>query len=85
MMWWIVGAAIVLPLLVLAAAIAGVRRRLVELERVAALGQERMTAAQPKLLASAERLQATLASLERRSASTQRRLAALKAGRAAPG
>jgi hypothetical protein len=83
MVWWIVGAVIVLPLLLLAATLAGLRRRLVEMDRVAALGQERMAEVQPRLLAASERLQATLADLERRSATVQRRLAAIKAKRAA--
>jgi hypothetical protein len=64
--WWIVGAVVVVPLLGLAAVLAGLRRRLSELARVAALGQERMAKLQPRLIASAARLQATLAELQRR-------------------
>lgn len=82
MVWWIVAAVIVLPLLLLAAVLAGLRRRLVELDRVAALGQERVAQAQPKLLAASERLQTTLTDLERTSLATQRRLAARAASRA---
>jgi hypothetical protein len=69
MVWWIVAAAVVIPLLGLAAVLAGLRRRLVELARVAALGQERVAQLQPRLTASAARLQTTLADLQRQLAS----------------
>jgi hypothetical protein len=79
--WWIVAAAVVLPLVGLGAVLAGLRRRLSELARVAALGQERVAKLQPRLMASVARLQATLVELERRSAVMQQRLAAPPARR----
>lgn len=81
MVWWIVAALVVVPVLWLGAVLAGLRRRAAELERVAALGQERVAALQPGLLAASARLQATLVELQRRAADTQQRLAAIQAKR----
>jgi hypothetical protein len=77
--WWIVGALVVVPLLLLALVVAGLRRRLAELDRVAALAQERAEHAQRGLPASVARLQATLAQLQRRSTAVQARLAVARA------
>jgi hypothetical protein len=64
--WWIAGGVVLGSLLVLGAVLAALRRRLVELDRVAALAQERAAKAQAGLPGSVAGVAATLAGVERR-------------------
>ena len=59
MVWLLVAGLVLAGLVVLVAVAGSLRRRLAELDRVAALVQERMMAAQRRIQARAERLQAT--------------------------
>jgi len=65
--WWIVTAIIALSLLALLAVMSGLRRRVAELERVAALVTERLAGAM-------EQLSSSLAQLGQRSAEVRRQL-----------
>lgn len=65
--WWIVTAIIALSLLALLAVMSGLRRRVAELERVAALVTERLAGAM-------EQLSSGLAQLGQRSAEVRRQL-----------
>jgi hypothetical protein len=81
MVWWIVGGVVVVSLLGLGGVLAGLRRRLVELDRVSALAQERTAQFQPRLAAASERLEATLADLERRALAPPSRPNSARPGR----
>lgn len=72
MVWWIAGAVVLLSLLVLAAVAAGLRRRLAELDRVAARARAGAGQAQ-ELQTAAARLQTTMAGVQARMAGLQRR------------
>jgi len=67
--WWIVAAVVVLPLLGLVAVVSGLRRRLAELDRVATLVNERLAGA-------TARIQAGMEAIRQRSVALRRRLPA---------
>ncbi len=83
MVWLIVAALVVLPLVVLGSAVAGVRLRLAELRRVVDLAQERATTARQRLTARATTLAGTLAELEEAVASLRPRRTEPGSGRLA--
>lgn len=81
MFWWILGGLIVLPLLVLGATLGGLRNRLMELDRVAALARERAEKSQRRQQERLTGLEHTLEGLNQRTSLVQERLALMKASR----
>jgi len=72
MWWWIAGGVVLLALAGLAVVLASLRRRLAELDRVAALARERAGQAQ-RLPISAAGVRHTLAGVQRRLATLRDR------------
>lgn len=78
MVWWIVAGLVVVPLIVVAVAAAGLRSRRAGLERAATQAVVRATAQAAALQPKQERLQAQLAALTERAATGQQRASRLK-------